>query len=79
LRRINYPNTNNRFNSATLAHCRPAKDKAFFLCGYAKNQRDKIDDTELQALKKMAADLLAYDRKAFGKALKSQETDRGSI
>jgi hypothetical protein len=54
-----------------MAHCRPAKDKAFFLYGYAKNQRDNIDDTELQALKKMAAHLLAYDRKALGKALKS--------
>ena len=49
------------------------KDKAFFLYGFAKNQRDNIDDKELQALKKMAAHLLAYDRKALEKALKTQE------
>jgi hypothetical protein len=49
------------------------KDKAFFLYGYAKNQRDNIDDKELQALKRMAGHLLAYDRKALEKALKTQE------
>ncbi len=49
------------------------KDKAFFLYGYAKNQRDNIDDKELQALKNMAAHLLAYDGKALEKALKTQE------
>jgi hypothetical protein len=49
------------------------KDKAFFLYGFAKNQRDNIDDKELRALKKMAAHLLAYDRKALDKAIKTQE------
>lgn len=49
------------------------KDKAFFLYGFAKNQRDNIDDKELQALKKMAAHLLAYDRKALEKAIETQE------
>lgn len=49
------------------------KDKAFFLYGFAKNQRDNIDDQQLQALKKMAAHLLAYDRKALEKAIQTQE------
>jgi hypothetical protein len=49
------------------------KDKAFFLYGFAKNQRDNIDDKELQALKKMAAHLLAYDSKALEQAIKTQE------
>lgn len=48
-------------------------DKAFFLYGFAKNQRDNIDDKELQALKKLASHLLAYDRSALDKAIKMQE------
>jgi hypothetical protein len=47
--------------------------KAFFLYGFAKNQRDNIDDKELQALKLMATHLLAYDAKALEKAVKAQE------
>ena len=49
------------------------KGKAFFLYGFAKNQRDNINAKELQALKKMAAHLLAYDRKALDKAIEMQE------
>lgn len=49
------------------------KGKAFFLYGFAKNQRDNIDDKALQALKKLAAHLLAYDRKALDKAIKAQQ------
>ena|ERR1035437_9487568 len=49
------------------------KDKAFFLYGFAKNQRDNIDDKELQALKVMAAHFLAYDSKALDKAKKARE------
>ncbi|MDL2354725.1 MAG: type II toxin-antitoxin system RelE/ParE family toxin [Pseudomonadota bacterium] len=49
------------------------RDKAFFLYGFAKNQRDNIDYNELQALKKMAAHLLAYDRNALDKAINAQE------
>ncbi len=37
------------------------KEKAFFLYGFAKNQRDNIDEKELQALKMMAAHFMAYD------------------
>ena len=49
------------------------KDKAFFLYGFAKNQRDNIDDKELKALKLLATHLLAYDSKALDKAKKAQE------
>jgi hypothetical protein len=46
---------------------------AFFLYGFAKNQRDNISDKELQALKLMAAHLLAYDSKALKKAIEANE------
>ncbi|MFZ6676650.1 type II toxin-antitoxin system RelE/ParE family toxin [Undibacterium sp. Tian12W] len=49
------------------------KDKAFFLYGFAKNQRDNIDDKELQALKMLASELMKYDRKALDSAIQAQE------
>jgi hypothetical protein len=48
-------------------------DKAFFLYGFSKNQRDNIDGKELQGLKLLSAHLLAYDRKALNRAVKAQE------
>ena len=48
-------------------------DKAFFLYGFAKNQRDNIDDKELKALKLLAAQLLGYDHKSLQKAVKARE------
>jgi hypothetical protein len=50
-----------------------AGEKAFFLYGFAKNQRDNISDKELQALKLMATQLLAYDDKALKKAMDANE------
>jgi len=35
-------------------------DKAFFIFGFSKNQRDNIDKKELKALKLMAKELLGY-------------------
>ncbi|TCS37740.1 RelE toxin of RelEB toxin-antitoxin system [Paucimonas lemoignei] len=51
----------------------PRWSKAFFLYGFAKNQRDNIDDKELRALKLLAAQLLGYDQKALEKAVKVRE------
>lgn len=36
------------------------KDKAFFMYGFAKKQRDNINDKELKALKTMASESLGY-------------------
>lgn len=47
--------------------------RAFFLYGFAKNQRDNIDDKELKALKLLAAQLLGSDHKALEKAIKARE------
>jgi hypothetical protein len=49
------------------------EDKAFFIYGFAKNQRENIDEKELKALKLLAAHLLNYDQKALDRALKAQE------
>jgi hypothetical protein len=48
-------------------------EKAFFLYGFAKNQRDNISEKELQALKLMATHLLGYDDKALEKAMDAHE------
>lgn len=49
------------------------KHSAFFLYGFAKNQRDNISEKELQALKIMASHLLKYDDKAIVQAIRAQE------
>ena len=36
-------------------------DRAFFVFGFAKNERDNIDDKELKALKRLASVYLGYD------------------
>jgi len=46
-----------------------AKAPAFFVHGFAKNERDNIDDKELAAFKMLAAQLLAYDEAALAKAI----------
>jgi hypothetical protein len=43
--------------------------RAFFIDGFAKNERDNIRDDELQALKKLAGELLNYDEVALAKVL----------
>ncbi len=46
-----------------------SKERAFFIYGFAKNQRDNIDAREERALKALAKELLGYDAKAIQKAL----------
>ena len=43
--------------------------RAFFIDGFAKNERDNIRDDELQAFKKLAGELLNYDEVALAKVL----------
>jgi hypothetical protein len=49
-----------------------AGSRAFFVHGFAKNEKDNIDDDELAALRKLAAALLAYDDAALSQALANQ-------
>jgi hypothetical protein len=44
-------------------------ERAFFVHGFAKSERDNIRDDELTALKKLAGELLDYDEAALAKAL----------
>jgi hypothetical protein len=48
-----------------------AGKRAFFVHGFAKNERDNIGKDELVALKKLAAELLAYDDRMLARVLAS--------
>lgn len=48
-----------------------AKDKAFFVYGFAKNQKDNISNQELKALKKLSNQLLSYADDDLFKAVKN--------
>ena len=45
------------------------KSRWFFVYGFAKSERDNIDDDEEAALKKLAASLLTMPQQALAKAL----------
>jgi len=49
------------------------EDKAFFLYGFAKNERDNIDIKELKALRLLASQLLGYNDTALNQAIKIGE------
>jgi hypothetical protein len=46
-----------------------AEDRAYFVFGFAKNERADISDRELRALKVLAGELLRYDARALAKAI----------
>ena len=48
-------------------------DKACFMYGFAKSQRDNISNKELKALKRLAAEIVAYSDQALTKALQAGE------
>ena len=45
--------------------------RAFFVYGFAKNEKDNIGKDDLAALKILASELLAYEDKAIARALES--------
>jgi hypothetical protein len=49
------------------------EDKAFFLYGFAKNERDNINDKELKALRLLAGKLLGYNPSALNQAIRAGE------
>ena len=49
------------------------KDRAIFLYGFAKNERDNIDDDDMNDLKRTAGIFLAFDRHAFAAAIAAGE------
>lgn len=47
------------------------EDRAFFIYGFAKNQKANISDKELKALKKLASQLLSYSDQDLTKAIQN--------
>lgn len=45
------------------------EDRAFFIFGFAKNERANLSDKELEALKRLASQLLRYDEQELDEAL----------
>ena len=48
-------------------------DKWFFVYGFAKNERDNIENREVLALKRLAAELLGMDANAISQLLADKE------
>jgi hypothetical protein len=48
-----------------------AGKRAIFVHGFAKNEKDNVERDELLALKRLAAELLAYDDKTLARVLAS--------
>jgi len=47
-------------------------ERAFFIYGFAKNERDNINEQELKALKTYARELLGFSNIALEKAIKTK-------
>jgi hypothetical protein len=71
-KRIGLNGRGKRGGARTLIAFR-AGDRAVFLYGFAKNERDNINPTELKALRLLAKQLFGYTDVALGKALHSKE------
>jgi hypothetical protein len=48
-----------------------ASMRAFFVHGFAKNEKDNIRNDELAAVRKLASELLSYDGKAIARVVAS--------
>jgi hypothetical protein len=71
-KRVALPGRGKRGGSRTLVVYQQA-DKAFFVYGFAKNERVNISDKELKALKLLATELLGYTKPVLVKAIKAGE------
>jgi len=71
-KRVALPGHGKRGGSRTLLAYQ-SKDKAFFIFGFAKNERANINAKELKALKLLAKELLSYSNKKLEQAIKINE------
>jgi len=71
-KRVALPGRGKRGSTRTLVIFRQG-DKAFFIYGFAKNERANITAKELRALKLLAKELLSYSKVALAKASKAGE------
>ena len=47
------------------------RERAFFVHGFAKNERDNIRDDELEAFRMLVALMMAYDDDALAKVMEN--------
>jgi hypothetical protein len=71
-KRVALPGHGKRGGSRTLVAFRQG-EMAFFIYGFAKNERANISSKELQALKLLAKELLNYAAPALVKVTKARE------
>ena len=71
-KRVALPGRGKRGSTRTLVAFRQ-REKAFFVYGFAKNERADISDKELRALKSLAKELLNYPAVSLTKAMKAGE------
>ena len=71
-KRVALPGRGKRGSTRILVAFRQG-DKAFFVYGFAKNERANVNDKELRALKMLAKELLNYAAAALTKSTKAGE------
>ena len=71
-KRVALPGRGKRGGTRTLVAFRQG-NKAFFIYGFAKNERTNISDKELRALKMLAKELMSYTTATLTKATKAGE------
>ncbi|MBI5040137.1 MAG: type II toxin-antitoxin system RelE/ParE family toxin [Gammaproteobacteria bacterium] len=71
-KRVALPGHGKRGSLRTLVAFK-ADDKAFFIYGFAKNERENVSQKELQALRLLASELLGYAPAALAMAIEAGE------
>jgi hypothetical protein len=71
-KRVALPGRGKRGSTRTLVAFRQG-NKAFFIYGFAKNERANISDKELRSLRMLAKELMSYTAAALTEAMKAGE------
>ena len=71
-KRVALPGRGKRGSTRTLVAFRQG-NKAFFIYGFAKNERANISDKELRALRMLSKELMSYTAAELTKATKAGE------
>ncbi len=71
-KRVALPGRGKRGSTRTLVAFKRG-EKAFFIYGFAKNERANISDKELQALRLLAKNLLSYPASVLAKTAQAGE------
>lgn len=71
-KRVALPGRGKRGSTRTLVAFKQG-NRAFFIYGFAKNERANVSDKELRALKMLAKELMSYTAATLTKATKAGE------